>query len=112
MRQNSATSRANRSRWDNSPGSAGVEMQYQYQEYPKHLYLDPKNPKAFTVVNDADQERLALGGEEVINEEDERNRLLTLASVNSVQVDKRWGPAKLTKAIEDAGVDPTANPFK
>lgn len=87
-------------------------MPYQYQEYPKHIYNDPKNPKGYVLVNSAEEEQVALGGEEVINEEDERTRLLTLASVNKVPVDKRWGPAKITKAIEDAGFDPTANPFE
>jgi hypothetical protein len=63
-------------------------------------------------VNSPEEEREALGGEEVVNDEDERHRLLTVASVNKVPVDKRWGPAKITKAIEDAGFDPTANPFE
>ena len=87
-------------------------MPYQFYEYPNHVYPHPDKPKHYVLVNNAEEEREALGGEEVISEEDERTRLLTLASVNKVPVDKRWGPAKITKAIEDAGFDPTANPFE
>lgn len=109
---NSALSRANRPRWDVSDGLSGGEMPYQYQEYPKHVYPHADKPKHFVVVNSEEEERQVLGGEEIINEEHERHRLLTLASVKKVPVDKRWGPAKLTKAIEDAGYDPTLNPFE
>lgn len=84
-------------------------MTYQYQEYPKLIYSDDKN---YTVVYDANQEQQLLGGEEIIDEEDERIRLFAVAKIKNVQVDKRWGPAKLTKAIEDAGFDPTLNPFE
>ena len=87
-------------------------MTYQYQEYPKHIYNDPKNPKAFIVVRSADEEHKALKNEEIIDEDVERKRLLAIAAVKILQVDKRWGPAKLTKAIEDAGFDPTLDPFK
>lgn len=87
-------------------------MPYQYCEYPKHIYPNPDNNKHYIVVNSSDEEQLALGGDEIINEDDERVRLLTLASVNKVPVDRRWGPGKIIKAIEDAGFDPTANPFE
>ena len=87
-------------------------MAYQFFEYPKHVYPHADRPKHYVVVNSPEEEREALGGEEVVNDEDERHRLLTVASVNKVPVDKRWGPAKITKAIEDAGFDPTANPFE
>lgn len=87
-------------------------MPYQYQEYPKHVYPTPGNHKHYVVVNSAEEEHAAVGGEEVVNDEDERHRLLTVASVNKVVVDKRWGPAKIIKAIEAAGFDPTANPFE
>lgn len=112
VKQNSALSRVNRTRWDISDGITGDYMPNPYQEYPKHIYPDADKPKHYIVVNDAEQERQALGGEEVISEEAERSRLLAVASVNKVQVDKRWGPAKLTKAIESAGFDPTLDPFK
>lgn len=112
VRQVSALSRVNRIRWDVTDGITGGDMPYQYQEYPKHIYPDPTKPKHFVCVNDCNEERLALGGEEIIDDEHERHRLLTVASVNKIPVDKRWGPAKLTKAIEDAGSDPTLNPFK
>lgn len=109
-KQNSAYSRANRPRWDVSDGNpTGGEMVSQYQEYPKLIYTDDKN---YIVVQDANQERQVLGGEEIIDEEDERIRLFAVAKVKGVQVDKRWGPAKLTKAIEEAGFDPTLNPFE
>jgi len=106
-----AFSRINRTQWD-VPTSAGDNMPYQFYEYPKHVYPHPDKPKHYVVVNSAEEEKLALGGEEIISDEDERHRLLTVASVNKVPVDKRWGPAKITKAIEDAGFDPTLNPFE
>ncbi len=86
-------------------------MTYQFCEYPKHVYPDPEKPKNFVVVNSAEEESLALGNEEIINDDDERKRLLAVAHVKKVPVDKRWGPAKLTKSIEEAGFDPTLNPF-
>lgn len=114
VRQNNASaySRANRPRWDVTDGYSGDNMSYQYQEYPKHVYPDPENIKSYVIVNDANEEQQVLGGEEVIDEEDERERLLAVASVKKVPVDKRWGPAKLSKAIETAGFDPTLNPFE
>ena len=86
-------------------------MSYQYVEYPKHVYPHPDNPKHFVVVRSAEEERLALGHEEIPDEDAEHKRLLAVASVKNLKVDKRWGPAKLTKAIEDAGFDPTLDPF-
>lgn len=87
-------------------------MTYQFQEYPKHVYPNADKPKHFVVVNSAEEESVAMGNEEIIDDEVERKRLLAVAHVKKVPVDKRWGPAKLTKAIEDAGFDPTLDPFK
>jgi ribosomal protein L15 len=112
LRQNNnPMSRLNRSRWDYDPGSNGGEMPYQFQEYPKHVYPNPHKLKEYVVVNSEDEERLALRGEEIVREDEERKRLVTLAEVNHVQVDKRWGIHKLTKALDDAGFDSSANPF-
>lgn len=105
--------RVDHSRWHNSDGILGDNnMPYQFQEYPKHVYPDPEKPKHYVVVNNAEQESAALGNKEIIDDEVERKRLLAVAEVKKVPVDKRWGPAKLTKAIEDAGFDPTLDPFK
>lgn len=113
MRQNSVFSRINRSKWNNSsdysPGDGALN---QYQEYPKLIYNDVKDPKKYVRVNSIEEETAATGGEEVINDEDERERLFAVAAVKGVQVDKRWGPGKIIKAIEDAGFDPALNPFK
>jgi len=87
-------------------------MAYQFQEYPKAVYPDHTKPKHYVIVHNADEERTVLGNEEVIDEEAERKRLLAVADVKKVAVDKRWGPARLAKAIEDAGFDPTLDPFK
>ena len=87
-------------------------MTYQYQEYPKHVYPDPHKPKHSVIVRNHDEERAAMGHEEIIDDEVEHKRLLAVAHVKKIKVDKRWGPAKLTKAIEDAGFDPTLDPFK
>lgn len=110
--KNSALSKNNRINWDFDDGATGGSMTSQYQEYPKHIYNDPKNDRKFVVVNSEEEERAVLGGKEVIREEDEHDRLVTLASVNNVQIDKRWGNVKITNAIEKAGFDPSANPFK
>lgn len=107
-----AFSRINRNRWDTPDTISGDNMSFQYQEYPKHIYTDLSMPKSYVVVNSADEEQRVLGGKEIINDEAERHRLLTVAEVNKVIIDKRWGPGKITKAIEDAGFDPTLDPFK
>lgn len=86
--------------------------QFEYQEYPKLIYNDPANPSAFVKVNNEDEEAAVLAGGRVLREEDERGRLVALAEVKGVQIDKRWKPERIAAAIKDAGHDPQADPFK
>ena len=102
----------NRDEWNTNDNMSGGLMPTPWQEYPKHVYPDPDNTKKYIQVNNEEEEQAALGGVLIVREEDERERLVTLAGVKGVQVDKRWGLPKLTKALEDAGHDSTVNPFK
>ena len=103
--------RVNKDQWNTNNISGGL-MPTSWQEYPKHVYPDQDNLKNYVQVNNEEEERAALGGITIVREEDEHERLVTLAGVKGVQVDKRWGLPKLTKAIEDAGHDSSVNPFK
>lgn len=84
---------------------------YQFREYPKHI-PDPSGDKPFLVVNDAEEERAAKGGERVVDEEFERTRLLKVAEIKGVTVDGRWGIKRLRQTIEAAGEDPNLDPYK
>lgn len=86
----------------------GDAVSYQFQEYPKHVTVGGK----LFVCNSQGEEDQALATGEVVREDDERKRLVALASVKDVQVDGRWSIAKMTKAITDAGFDAGANPFE
>lgn len=93
---------------------------YEYREYPKMVYpkgIDAKDDKGkpipgIVVNNDEEEARVMNTGTPPVREADEIVRLTTLADVKGVQIDKRWGVAKLTAAIEAAGEDPTLDPFK
>ena len=98
--------------WNTNDNISGGLMPTPWQEYPKHVYPEPGNMKNYVHVNNEEEERLALGGDKIVREEDEHERLVALAGVKGVQADKRWGVPRLTKAIEDAGHDSSVNPFK
>jgi|GEM_PF-4674420 len=81
---------------------------YEFREFPKFVTPDGGEP---VLVQNAEEEAEALKtGEAPIREEDERKRLIILAEVKGVQIDKRWSAARMTKTIEDAGFDPTLDP--
>lgn len=84
-------------------------MAYVYQEYPKWVHPEGKPP---LIVRDADEEATAMGGDPVVREADERKRLLAVAEVKGVKVDRRWSLDNLKAAIIGAGFDPTLDPFK
>lgn len=107
----SALSRTNRPLWDlDDPDyqSGGDMADYQFCEYPKHVTVHGK----LHVCQNAEEEETARAGETIVRDEEERKRLVALAEVKGVQVDKRWGLPKIAKAIEDAGHDPALNPFE
>lgn len=85
---------------------------WSYQEYPKHVYPDPKNPKAFVEVNNAEEERAALSGDKLEDAEFERTKLLKIAEIKGVVIDGRWSDKRIRDAITKAGYDPTENPFE
>ena len=102
--------------WRMTPLSPGARMDrfshltfppYQFREYPK--WVKPPTG-ARVLVHDAEEEALAMGGAELVREEDERARLLLVAEVKGVQVDATWPLARLEKAIADAGHDPSLDP--
>lgn len=80
---------------------------YTYQEYPKHVVVDGKTVS----VNNAEEEATALAGDKIVRDAEERTRMMKIAEINNLQVDGRWGLAKIAQAITDAGFDPDANPF-
>lgn len=75
---------------------------YEYREYPKWV--------GDVLVENADEEAAATAGSPVVREADEKARLVKVAEIFGVQVDKRWSPEKLAKAISDAGHDPAHDP--
>lgn len=94
----------------NHPLYASMEFpDYQYEEYPKHInHADG----SFTVVNNEAEEELALADKPIVREEDERKRLIALADVHKITVDRRWNTTKLAQAIQVGGFDPSTNPFE
>lgn len=90
---------------------------YEFCEYPKMVYPNGMKPNgtgqtpAGVLVNDAEEEATAMAGAKIVREEDERVRLLKVAEVKGVTVDKRWGNEKLVSAITAAGHDATLDPF-
>lgn len=107
------------------PNYARMEFpEYEFREFPKMLYPsnadDPFTP-VYTkgvpcegiIVNDEEEQMAVLATlAPPVREADERKRLIALAEVDGVTIDKRWSLAKITAAIEGAGFDPTANPFE
>lgn len=97
--------------WDNTPdGDNGTAMSG-YQEYPKHVFPFPDEPKRYVVVNSEAEEEAAMQTGTVVRDADEKRRMIALAEVKGVPVDGRWTTAKMTKVISDAGYDASANPF-
>jgi hypothetical protein len=95
---------------------------YEFVEYPKMVYPGSSDGKPKTngkgqsepgvlVNNAAEEAEVMATGAAPVRDEDEQARLQTLCEINGVQFDKRWGAAKLTKALTEAGHDPTADPF-
>lgn len=93
---------------------AGMNFpEYEFREYPKFIQTDrKKDPRTgeFTVVgvtvNSATEEaEVTKTGKAPEREEDERARLLKVAKQNEINVDARWGAAKIEAALVAAKVD-------
>lgn len=94
---------------------------YEFAEYPMMVYPNSEDPLKPTYVNGVPQEGVtvndedelaeALAGRKIVRETDEKERLIALAEVDGVTVDKRWSVKRMAETIEAAGFDPTANPF-
>lgn len=92
---------------------------YEFQEYPKMVYLDSPDgtrERATDIslvkqVEDEDEEATVLAGRAVVRESEERPRLIKVAEVKGVVIDKRWGLDKMRDAIIKAGFDPELDPF-
>ncbi len=81
---------------------------YEFREYPK--WVRPEGGDAVLVQSADEEAELMDTGEAPVREEDERARLVLLAGLRDVQIDKRWSIAKITKAIADAGHDASFDP--
>lgn len=81
---------------------------YEFQEYPKHVPTE--GGKGFVVVNDEAEEKALSEGETIIREPEERARLIKVAEIKGVTIDKRWSLDRIRSAISGAGYDPELNP--
>lgn len=82
---------------------------YEFQEYPKHVY--PNGPdKPYVEVRSAEEEAEAMRSGTVVREEEEHERLVVVATIKGVKIDKRWGVKRLRDAISEAGFDPDLDP--
>lgn len=84
-------------------------MAYVYHEYPKAVTRP--DGKVVRCENEAEEE-IAMQGEAIIREVDERKRLIKLAEVKGVTVDGRWSLARMETALTEAGFDANLDPFK
>lgn len=95
---------------------------YEYSEYPKMVYPGSADGKPKyngrgqaeegVIVNSAAEEAEVMStGEAPVREEDEQARLQVICENLGVKFDKRWGAARLVKAITEAGGDPNQDPF-
>jgi hypothetical protein len=83
---------------------------YEYREFP--MWVKHPETGADVLVHDERERDVVLAAKPLIREEDEKVRLIKVAELAGVQVDKRWGNDRLAKAIADAGYDPDHNPFE
>jgi hypothetical protein len=82
---------------------------YEFQEYPKHVY--PNGPdKPYVEVRSEAEEAEAMGSGSVVREEEEQERLVQVATIKGVKIDKRWGVKRLRDEIKAAGFDPDLDP--
>lgn len=96
-----------------SPHYNGMEFpEYEFREYPKWVYPKGTGKPGIVVANEDEEVAAMKTGVAPVREADEIKRLIGVADVKGVSVDKTWGVAKLTAAIEAAGFDPALDPSK
>lgn len=82
---------------------------YNFMEFPKHVY--PNGPdQPYVQVNSPEEEAEAMKNGRVVREDDEHARLVEVATVKGVKIDRRWKNERLREAIADAGHDPDLDP--
>jgi hypothetical protein len=82
----------------------------EYHEYPKHVPVAA--PPGYVQVNNEEEERQALEQGTIVRDEDERARMMAVASLYDLKIDRRWGLERMAKAIREAGYDPGLDPAK
>lgn len=81
---------------------------YEFHEYPK--WVTPEGGAAVLVNNEDEELTAMMTGESPVDEAAEKARLILLGEVNGVQIDKKWGIARMAKVITDAGHDASVDP--
>lgn len=89
------------------PDDGEDDVAYDYQEYPKFVTREDDETM---IVRSEDEELTFLSGSKVVRDADERARLIKVAAVKGVTIDKRWALPKIIKAISGAGFDPALDP--
>lgn len=82
---------------------------YEFQEYPKHVYPNG-SAGDYVEVRSAEEEAKVMAGGSFVREDEEHDRLVQVATIKGVKVDKRWGNDRLRKEISAAGFDPDLDP--
>lgn len=72
---------------------------YEFREYPKWVTPEGGEP---VLVNDASEEAEVLQTGEVLRDEDAKADVIAELTAKGVQFDKRWGLARLQKALAEA----------
>jgi hypothetical protein len=79
---------------------------YEFREFPKHVTVNG----IVHTCNDADEEACAREKGGLVREEDERERMMTLAEMHGLKIDRRWKLDRISDAIRNAGYDPDHDP--
>lgn len=83
-----------------------------YQEFPKHVYPWPDDPKRYIQVRNEAEEAEAMAQGALVRPEDERKRLVAIAEVGGLtRFDRRWGIDRMIAELKNAGLNPDANPL-
>lgn len=72
--------------------------EYEFHEYPKMVY--PKPGKPGILVQNATEEEAAMGGVQPVSAEEQHAKLVAIADLEGVKIDKRWGVDRLRAEID------------
>lgn len=82
--------------------------EYEYEEYPKWIDLSDGTR---VLVKDEDEELSAATNDKApVDQVAERARLLAVAELHDVKIDKRWSLERIAQTITDAGFDASHDP--